>query len=258
MADTKTSVGHAPIWLDLSAGDPDRERAFYANVFGWNIEVNPDPQYGGYSLAKLGGKDVAGIGPKQDPNGPTAWMVYVGTSDADETAKKTQSAGGKVVVEPMQVGPQGRMVVIQDPSGAFLGIWEPGQMKGAGVMRQDNAFSWAELNSRGIDNATAFYSKVFGWTVKSNDMGPDTPPYLEFQVKGESVGGGMEMNPMVPKEVPSYWMPYFGAKDVDKAHERAKAAGAREMVPPQDFPGGRFSILSDPEGAAFGIMSTDQ
>jgi predicted enzyme related to lactoylglutathione lyase len=89
-------------------------------------------------------------------------------------------------------------------------------------------------------------------------MGPDTPPYLEFQVKGESVGGGMEMNPMVPKEVPSYWMPYFGAKDVDKAHERAKAAGAREMVPPQDFPGGRFSILSDPEGAAFGIMSTDQ
>ena len=169
MADTKTSVGHAPIWLDLSAGDPDKERAFYSKVFGWKIEVNPDPQYGGYSLAKMGGKDVAGIGPKQDPNGPTAWLVYVGSSDADETVKKTQAAGGKVVVEPMQVGPQGRMVVIQDPTGAFLGIWEPGQMKGAGVMRQENAFSWAELNSRGIDKAMPFYSKVFGWTVKSND-----------------------------------------------------------------------------------------
>jgi len=25
-----------------------------------------------------------------------------------------------------------------------------------------------------------------------------------------------------------------------------------------DFPGGRFSIVSDPEGAAFGIMKSDQ
>ncbi len=258
MADTKTSVGHAPIWLDLSAGDPDKERAFYSKVFGWKVEVNPDPQYGGYSLAKLGGKDVAGIGPKQDPNGPSAWMVYVGSGNADDTVKKIEAAGGKVVVPPMQVGPQGRMVVFQDPTGAFLGLWEPGQMKGAEVTRQENAFSWAELNSRGIENATPFYSKVFGWKVKSNDMGPDNPPYLEFQIDGESVGGGMEMNPMVPKEVPSYWMPYFGAKNVDAAHERAKAAGATEMLPPMDFPGGRFSILSDPEGAAFGIMSTDQ
>ena len=258
MADTKTSVAHAPIWLDLSASDPDKARAFYSKVFGWKIEVNPDPQYGGYSLAKLGGKDVAGIGPKQDPNGPSAWLVYIGSGDADETVKKVKAAGGNVVVEPMQVGPQGRMVVLQDPTGAFLGVWEPGEMKGAGAMREENAFSWAELNSRGIENATPFYSKVFGWKVKSNDMGPDNPPYLEFQVDGESVGGGMEMNPIVPKEVPSYWMPYFGAKNVDQAHERAKAAGATEMLPPMDFPGGRFSILSDPDGAAFGIMSTDR
>jgi predicted enzyme related to lactoylglutathione lyase len=30
------------------------------------------------------------------------------------------------------------------------------------------------------------------------------------------------------------------------------------MLPPQDFPGGRFSIVSDPEGATFGIMKSDQ
>ena len=258
MADTKTSVTHAPIWLDLSSSNPDGARKFYSDVFGWKAEVNPDPQYGGYAVATLNGKDVAGIGPKQDPSGPSAWMVYIGSSDADETVKQTKAAGGKVIVEPMQVGPQGRMVVIQDPSGAFLGVWEPGQMKGAGVMRSANAFSWAELSSRGIDKATPFYQKVFGWSIKSNDMGEGQAPYLEFQIKGESVGGGMEMNPMVPKEVPSYWMPYFGATDVDKAHQKAKDHGAKEMVPPQDFPGGRFSILADPEGAAFGIMSTDQ
>jgi len=64
----------------------------------------------------------------------------------------------------------------------------------------------------------------------------------------------MEMNPMVPKEVPSYWMVYFTVADVDKAHNKAKDLGAQEMMPPQDFPGGRFSIVSDPQGAAFGLM----
>jgi predicted enzyme related to lactoylglutathione lyase len=26
------------------------------------------------------------------------------------------------------------------------------------------------------------------------------------------------------------------------------------MLPPQDYPGGRFSILQDPQGAAFGLL----
>jgi hypothetical protein len=68
----------------------------------------------------------------------------------------------------------------------------------------------------------------------------------------------MEMNPMVPQEVPSYWMAYFGVKDVDAAHSKATGLGAKEMVPPGDFPGGRFSILSDPQGAAFGLLSSDE
>jgi predicted enzyme related to lactoylglutathione lyase len=30
------------------------------------------------------------------------------------------------------------------------------------------------------------------------------------------------------------------------------------MLPPQDFPGGRFSILSDPQGAAFGLLNAKE
>ena len=257
MADTKTTVANAPIWLDLSSSDAAASRDYYSKLFGWKVEVNPDPQYGGYGIAKLNGKDVAGIGPKMDPNGPSAWLIYVGTGDADEAVKKITGAGGKVIAPPMQVGPQGRMAVFQDPTGAFLGLWEPALMKGAQIMQAPNSFAWAELNARGIDKATPFYQKAFGWSDKTSEMGGDMPPYHEFHVKGESISGGMEMNPMVPKEVPSYWMPYFGAEDVDKAHQKAIAAGGKEMLPPQDFPGGRFSILQDPEGAAFGLMKME-
>jgi predicted enzyme related to lactoylglutathione lyase len=257
MADTKTTVANTPIWLDLSSSDAAGSRDYYSKLFGWKVEVSPEPEYGGYAVAQLNGKDVAGIGPQMSPDAPTAWTIYVGTGDADEAVKKITAAGGKVIVEPMQVGPQGRMVIIQDPTGAFLGLWEPGAMKGAQVVQAPNSFAWAELNARGIEKASPFYQKVFGWSDKTSEATGDNPPYHEFQVKGESISGGMEMNPMVPKEVPSYWMPYFGAEDVDKAHQKAVAAGGKEMLPPQDFPGGRFSILQDPQGAAFGLMKME-
>src|SRR5437773_12565325 len=98
MAEAKTAVAHKPIWTDLSTSDPAGARDFYAKVFGWKVEVNPDPQYGGYALAKIGGKDVAGIGPKQMDEAPTAWTVYIGSADAEGTTKKAQAAGGKVIV----------------------------------------------------------------------------------------------------------------------------------------------------------------
>ena len=28
------------------------------------------------------------------------------------------------------------------------------------------------------------------------------------------------------------------------------------LLPPQDFPGGRFAIVSDPQGASFGLLKT--
>jgi len=258
MAETKTAVTNVPIWLDLSSGDPAGSREFYGKLFGWHVEVNPDPQYGGYALAKLGGKDVAGIGPKMSPEGPSAWLVYIGTKNAEDTVKKTTAAGGRVIVEPMQIGPQGRMVVIQDPAGAFIGAWEPAAMKGAQVMNAPNSFGWSELNARGIDKSIDFYKKVFGWSPKKSEMGgqSDLPEYTEFQVNGESIAGGMEMNSMIPAEVPSYWMPYFEVADVDKAFHKATELGASEMVAPQDFPGGRFGIVSDPQGASFGLLKT--
>ena len=90
MAQTMAPATYMPVWIDLSTSDPAASREFYAKVFGWNVEVNPDPQYGGYALAKVGGKDVAGIGTTMMAEAPTAWSIYLGTSDiADMTARVT-------------------------------------------------------------------------------------------------------------------------------------------------------------------------
>ena len=253
MADTKTEVASEPIWVDLSSTDAAGSREFYARLFGWTVEASPDPQFGGYAVARIGDKDIAGIGPAQSPDQPSAWSVYIGSQDAEETARKVAGAGGTVVAPPFDVADQGRMAVFQDPSGAFISAWQPRSMAGAQLMGVANTFGWAELSSRGIEKAIPFYQEVFGWTAKKSEMS-DGMDYIEFQLAGKSIAGGMEMNSMVPAAVPSYWMVYFSVPDVDASFKKATDGGAREMLAPQDFPGGRFAILSDPQGAAFGLL----
>jgi uncharacterized protein len=250
MADVSTGIASKPVWVDLSSSDAAASREFYARLFGWQIDVQPDPQYGGYGMAKLNGGDVAGIGPQQSP-GPTAWNVYIGSGEVDALAAAVQSAGGTVIAPPFDVPGQGRMAVFRDPVGAFISAWQPANPGGRFDTQSPGTFGWAELNARGIDKAIPFYKQVFGWSARTD---PGDPPYTEFQLDGHSVAGGMEMNPMVPAEVPSSWMVYFNTDDVDAAFNKAVQLGAHELVAPQNFPGGRFSIQSDPQGAAFGLM----
>jgi uncharacterized protein len=255
MADAVATFVNRPAWVDLSSADAAASRTFYAHVFGWQVDVDPDPQYGGYALAKVDGKDVGGIGPTMSPDAPTAWNIYIGTEDVNGLAGKVAAAGGTVVAPPFDVGEQGRMAVFQDPSGAFISAWQ-GTRMGGFQTNVSNAYGWAELNARGIDQAIPFYASVFGWTTKTSDMGEGQPPYTEFQLDGQSIGGAWEMNPMVPDMVPSYWQVYFTVADVDAAYGKVLEAGGREMLPPQDFPGGRFAIVSDPQGASFGLLKT--
>ena len=241
-----------PIWVDLASGDAAGSRAFYAGLFGWQVEVNPDPQYGGYAVATVAGEPVAGIGPKMMPEAPTAWSLYIGTPDADTLADKVAAAGGRVIAPPMSVGDQGRMAVFQDPSGAFICAWQPISMAGF-ASGQPNTFHWAELSARGFERAAPFYATVFGWTSSQTPTAEGQPPYTHFRLGEEAIAGGMEMSPMVPDSVPSYWMVYFTVSDVGDVHRLALEAGATEVLAPQGFPGGRFSIVRDPQGATFAL-----
>jgi predicted enzyme related to lactoylglutathione lyase len=148
MADTNNQPG----WVDLSSDDAAAAREFYGGLFGWDIEVNPDPQYGGYALARINGNDVAGIGPKQDPNAPSVWSVYIDTDDIDALAGKVSGAGGTVVMAPFDVGDQGRMAVFQDPTGAYISGWQAARMRSF-EMGKANELGWVELNANGVAGA---------------------------------------------------------------------------------------------------------
>src|SRR5215203_5615849 len=224
MAQTMANTLNAPAWVDLSSGDAAGSREFYGNLFGWDVQVNPDPVYGGYALARIAGKDAAGIGPKMDPNAPTAWNLYIGTDDIDTLAQRVTNAGGTVVMAPFDVGDQGRMAVFQDPTGAFISSWQ-GTRMGGFETNAANSFGWAELTARGVEKALPFYASVFGWGARTSPMGEGQPPYTEFLLGDRSIAGAWEMNEMVPAHVPSYWQIYFTVDDVDASFKKALELG---------------------------------
>lgn len=250
MTEQTLTVSASPRWVDISSRDPKATQAFYSQLMGWNVQ-DLGPEAGNYAFFMKDGKMVAGAGPTQSEQQPTVWSVYIGTPDADATVEKATAAGGTVIAPPMDVMDAGRMAIIQDPTGAFISVWQPKDTPGIELQHEPGAFDWAELTARGFDRARAFYERVFGWTVKESDFGEMI--YHEFQVDGSSVAGGIETPSTMPAEVPSYWMAYFQAADLDATHRRAEELGATTMVPPHEFPGGRFAIFTDPQGAAFGL-----
>lgn len=118
---------------------------------------------------------------------------------------------------------------------------------------------WYELATSGDNLGAAgdFYAKVMGWTITDSGM-PDFTYHLACgDGPGDMVAGLMEM-PGDVAGMPPCWMIYFSVDDVDQFCKDAVAAGASVHREPADIPGtGRFAILADPQGAAFGILQPD-
>jgi uncharacterized protein len=78
--------------------------------------------------------------------------------------------------------------------------------------------------------------------------------YTSF-MNGERPAGGMYTLPPEMANVPPNWMVYFAVEDCDAMTAKAGSLGAQTISPAMDIPTvGRFSILLDPQGAAFAVI----
>lgn len=242
-----------PSWVDLGSPDPNAAAEFYGTLFGWDVQES-QPNTGGYRIAELRGKAVAGLGAQMQP-GPPYWATYVATADADATAKAVADAGGQTFMAPMQVMEVGKMAVFADPTGAAFGVWEAGTHLGAGLVNEPSTLCWNELQTREMTKAVPFYRAVFGWEAETNPMGETT--YTEWKLDGRTIGGMIQMDENFPPEVPSNWLTYFAVTDTDATVAKATELGGSVLVPPTDIPPGRFAVIADPHGAVFGVIKSE-
>ena len=120
-------------------------------------------------------------------------------------------------------------------------------------MRRQGQPCWYELTTSDLAGAEAFYGAILGWQVR--DSGHPDFTYHLAMAEGGMVAGLIAGDGAGP---PPHWLIYYAADDCDQSVADAAAAGATVLVPPGDVAGtGRFAILADPQGAAFGLLQPD-
>ena len=272
MAERDGFIPGVPCWVDTSQPDPDAAAAFYSGLFGWEVEdVMPPEAQGKYLTGRLRGRDVGAIS-SQQPDGPSTpyWNTYIQVDSADETAAKVRDAGGRVVMEAMDVMDAGRMAVFADPEGAVFSVWQPARHKGSGVVNEHGAVVFNGLNTRDLEGAKDFYGYVFGWrTLALGDAEvwrlPGYGDHLEKNDPGlrermadigavegfEDVVAAISPIRADRPEIPAHWDVTFATDDVDATAARAAELGGTVLAPPFDAPWVRMAIISDHQGATF-------
>ena len=110
-----------PTWNEIVSPDLATALAFYAEVVG--IGSQQSETMGDYTLiTNVSGDVVGGAMPPAMEGMPPHWNVYFNVADADATAARIESLGGKTMAPNFDVPGVGRMGVFADPQGGMFNI----------------------------------------------------------------------------------------------------------------------------------------
>jgi len=123
------------VHFEIPFDDGDRARAFYGDVFGWQIVPMPDMEY-----------TMVMTGPTDQQAGPTepgfinggmfqrseqfpgkAPNLVIDVASIEDALGKVKDSGGTVVGDRMAVGDMGFAAYFTDTEGNLIGLWETRQ-----------------------------------------------------------------------------------------------------------------------------------
>lgn len=110
--------------VELLTKDPEKAKAFYGKLFSWKFEDMSSQGGMPYTMIQTGAEPGGGI-MKAPEQAPVGWGVYVLVDNVAQYAKKTVELGGGVLVPEQEVPGYGKFVVIQDPTGGVISLWQP-------------------------------------------------------------------------------------------------------------------------------------
>ncbi|HEX7880528.1 MAG TPA: VOC family protein [Candidatus Eisenbacteria bacterium] len=243
---------HDFCWTNMLTPQPARAQEFFTKVLGWSYGEIPGMGH----LLKVDGHNMGAMfdteGQFSMQGAPPHIGVLIKVADVDATAARVNALGGKAQA-PFDVGPNGRMAVCFDPSGANFDVWQEGQQ----ATRTDDsthhgAASWFECLTTDPAACVSFYTELFGWTTRVMSM-PGFE-YTVFALDGAPVAGCMILMPESGGTKP-HWSTVFTIDDADKAAALTAELGGTVIMPPHDVPGvGRASVLKSPQGVVFQVI----
>jgi predicted enzyme related to lactoylglutathione lyase len=110
-------------WLQLQSTNVEEIKKFYTSLFDWKLTESFDksPPYTHIDTGEgPGGGIMSGC-----KDTPSHWMPYVQVEDIDRYTKKAEELGAKIIMPSTKINSGGSFSVIQDPSGAYIGLYQP-------------------------------------------------------------------------------------------------------------------------------------
>ena len=243
-------------WMDIYLPDPERGKAFYGALFGWDSNDVPMDDSGMvYTMFNLNGKSVGAMGPVMPgmfPEGSApCWLSYISTDDLDATAETARALGANFLMGPADVG-NGRVALVQEPNGATFFLWQALDFGGAEIVGVPGAMVWNELYTRDLEATRSFYTALFRWEWSSMPI-PQGGDYHIASVGERQVAGLLVMNEQWG-EVPPHWMVYIQVEDADAAAAQVADLGGDVCVPVTEISVGRFAVVNDDQKGTFTIF----
>ena len=118
------------VHFEVPFDDADRARAFYRDVFDWQIMEMPEMQYNMVSTGPtsdegmpsepgfIGGGMMKREAPISTP------VITLAVDDIDATIIAVEKHGGSAVGDKMQVGDMGFAAYFNDSEGNLMGLWQ--------------------------------------------------------------------------------------------------------------------------------------
>jgi predicted enzyme related to lactoylglutathione lyase len=184
------------------------------------------------------------------------WKTYLTTDDVAKTLEAAEAGGAQIASPAMPVADLGTQAILTDPTGASVGVWQPGTFPGFTVLAEPGAPTWFELYTRDYAGAVDFYRTIFPLEMK---VVSDTDEFRYTtlnapDVEGE-LGGIMDAAAFLPDGTPPYWCVYWGVDDTDNSVARVQDLGGSVLMEAADSPYGRLATVTDPAGAQFRVIA---
>ena len=114
------------VHVELATTSVPKAKAFYKKLFAWKLTDLPMATPAGkYTMIDVGTGTGGGMMKQLIPGAGSAWMPYVLVKDIDAATKKAKKLRAKIMKEVTEVPGMGWLSIIEDPTGAMLGLWEP-------------------------------------------------------------------------------------------------------------------------------------
>lgn len=116
-------MGNPFVHVELMSTDVGKAKTFYGKMFDWTLDDIPMGDMT-YTMIRVGEGIGGGLMKNPIPREPSMFVPYVLVDDINGAKNKAITLGATVMKDVTEVPDAGLFIIIADPTGAMLGLWQ--------------------------------------------------------------------------------------------------------------------------------------